>query len=229
MIGRFLLPTVLLAGGALLNNPLISTTVATAGGCLALADEKLKFKKINAPLVGGAILLAAASSSIRGVWNSVGTERLIYGANALVTIPLSLYRLYLSSDDFKSAFNSNHPYGRSRAAHALSILFFPALCFEMRQSLSPSFAAVGTGVATWLALNVGRSYKRYEPLAELLPIAYGTAFAYFGISQAGLFSGGSWMDKAAYAAAALLHAAPLPLYLRELQNGLAPKRATRTN
>lgn len=218
MVGRFFLPTVLLASGALLNNPVIATTVATAGATLALADRRYGLNKIDAPLLGTAILLAATSSSLRGVWNSVGTDRWIYGANALISTPLILYRIYLYKEN--GLFNT---YNKTHLAQFVSLLFFPLVCFEMRQILPPSFAAVGMGIATLGATQAGHSYKKknqydHQPL-ELLPLAYGTAFAYFGISQFRFFSG-SWTDRLAYSAAMILHASPLFLYLGEVASEL---------
>lgn len=220
MVGRFLLPTVLLASGALLDNPLIATTTATAGACLALADQKYRWNRINAAEVGVGILFTTTAASIHGLLSSTGTGQLTYGANALVSLPLSLYKIHQLLKD--SSFNLTNKKSQSDLAYKSMLFFFPLICFEMRQWLPSSFAAVGIGVAVWGALKASRNQKELYRITNplpLLPIAYGTAFTYFWISQSRLFSG-SWIDGVAYAAATLLHASPLFLYLREVKNDL---------
>lgn len=203
MVGNALLPALFLISNSLFDSPLVATTMATSCAALTLYDQK--GSKV--------VLIAAASSSLYGVWNSHGTEWLGYGANALVSIPLAAYQLYLH----RSHFNFETPRDHSNTAYLASCLLFPLVCFKMRQTLPPSFAAVGIGAAVWLALKASHYYRENHSSAalELLPLAYGTAFAYSLISLNRLFSE-SWSDKICYAPALLLHAAPFALYLKEV-------------
>lgn len=205
MVGHFLLPTVFLVSGSLFDSPLIATTAATACSALAMYDQKR---------ASGPILIAAATSSLLGVWNSHGTEWLAYGANSLVSLSLAAYQIYLHAQDVRLEMVHDH----SNTLYLASSLLFPLVCFKMRQTLPASFAAVGIGGAVWGAIKASHHHQKDHgsvPL-ELLPLAYGTAFAYSLISLSRIFSE-SWSDKICYAPALLLHAAPFGLYLKKLE------------
>lgn len=204
MVGHFLLPTVFLISGSLFDSPLVATTAATACAALAMHDQKR---------ASGPVLIAAATSSLLGVWNSHGAEWLAYGANSLVSLPLAGYQIYLHTQGVRLETARDH----SNTLYLVSSLFFPLACFKMRQILPPSFAAIGIGGAVWGALKASHHYQKDHGSAalELLPLAYGTAFAYALISLSRIFSE-SWSDKICYAPALLLHAAPFGLYLKEV-------------